>query len=235
MKARWEKFLGWMSGAIVTPYYALMATYEYLFEILRYYRNREFRRADLALVGRYFLRSPYRICSRFLESYPDEEVQKVYGETSLMTLEIIAEKVRLTADDTLYELGSGRGRSVFWFHAFHGCHTIGVELNPYFLREANRVLSSFPQSRVEFREANLLDLDYADATVVYLYGTLFQEVAVSRLVEQLRNLQPGARVVTVTYPLTNDIEGARLFDLVDQFEAPFLWGTTEVFIHHRLP
>jgi len=235
MNARRKRFLEWVSGAIVTPYYALMASYEYAFEVWRYYHNREFRQADLQLVRRYLLRSPYRICSRFLEPYPDEEVQKVYGETSLMTLEVIAEKIRLQADDTLYELGAGRGRSAFWFHAFRGCRVIGVELNPHFIREAQGVLAAFPESRIEFRQANLLELDYADATAVYLYGTLFKEVAITRIVERLRSLPPGARVVTVTHPLTDDAAGAELFEMIDQFQAPFLWGCTEVFIQRRAP
>src|SRR4051812_11578682 len=75
----------------------------------RYYRNRLFFRADIALKLLYFFHNPFSISKRFLQERGEKEVY-AYGETPLTSWEIIARESGITAEDTVYELGSGRGR-----------------------------------------------------------------------------------------------------------------------------
>lgn len=201
---------------------------------IHYYPNAQFRRADLRCHWAYLMRnSPYTSCERYLRNLPNDRVQKTYGETSFGTLDRIAAAVGLSENDVVYDLGCGRGRGVFWLNAFYKCRAVGVEIFPEFVMHARGIQKKLRLAGVEFVYANLMDLDYADATVIYLYGTAFADEAIAKLVDRFQTLKPGTRVVTVSYPL-NDYCPVPLFRLENAFSAPYAWGVARVFVQRRL-
>ncbi|SCA63951.1 hypothetical protein SCG7109_BS_00030 [Chlamydiales bacterium SCGC AG-110-M15] len=101
----------------------------------RYYHNRLFLKVDLLYVFAYLFRNPYNISKRFLKNLGAENVY-AYGETPLTTMDLIAKEASITKDDTVFELGCGRGLTVFWLHCFIGCRVIGIEWVPKFLQKA---------------------------------------------------------------------------------------------------
>jgi SAM-dependent methyltransferase len=206
---------------------------EFFTTVTRYYANARFRRAELHCFLAYLMRSPEAICHRFLRKADDDEVQKIYGETFFTTLEKIADAVGLSERDVVYDLGCGRGRGVFWFHALRGCRAIGVDLNQYFIIQARRIQRKADIDGVDFVIANILDLDYADATVIYLYGTAFSDAAIVKLVRRFESLAKGTRVVSVSYPL-NGYADTPMFELEKTINGRFPWGETEIYIQRRL-
>jgi SAM-dependent methyltransferase len=201
--------------------------------VARYYPNARFRRADFHCFLAYLTRSPEAICHRYLRDACDDDVQKIYGETFFTTLEEIADAVGLSERDVIYDLGCGRGRTVFWFNALRGCRAVGVDINRYFIVQARRIQRKADIDGVEFVLANVLDLDYDDATVIYLYGTAFSDTAVMRLVRRFASLKKGTRVVSVSYPL-NDYADTPLFKLERTINGKFPWGDTEIYIQRKL-
>lgn len=206
---------------------------EFFSTVARYYTNARFLRTDLHCFLAYLMRSPEAICRRYLRDMPDDDVQKIYGETFFTTLEEIADAVGLSDRDVIYDLGCGRGRSVFWFNALRGCRAVGVDINRYFVIQARRIQRKADIEGVEFVLGNVLDLDYDDATVIYLYGTAFSDAAVVRLVRRFESLKPGTRVVTVSYPL-NTYAKAPMFALEKTIKGKFAWGETEIYIQRKL-
>lgn len=93
-----------------SPLYLAIDVFEYLIAVARYYPNPQFRRADLRCLRAYFLRDPYAMYRRYLRDFPDDEVQKIYGESFFTTLDAIAKAVNLAEKDVVYDLGCGRGR-----------------------------------------------------------------------------------------------------------------------------
>jgi SAM-dependent methyltransferase len=206
---------------------------EFFTTVSRYYANARFRRAELHCFLAYLMRSPEAICHRFLRKADDDEVQKIYGETFFTTLEKIADAVGLSERDVVYDLGCGRGRGVFWFNALRGCRAIGVDLNQYFIIQARRIQRKADIDGVDFVIANILDMDYTDATVIYLYGTAFSDAAIVKLVRRFESLAKGARVVSVSYPLNGYAE-TPMFELEKTIKGRFPWGETEIYIQRRL-
>lgn len=228
-----QEILGLFRAFAFSPAYMAREWIEFLKSARRYYRNTTFRHADLHCLAAYLLQGPDRICQHFLRSHPDEKVQRLYGETFFTTLEAIAHAVRLSADDVVYDLGSGRGRSVFWFNAMYGCRAVGVEINPVFVWRANRIKEKVGIRDVEFLLGNLMDVDYRDATLIYFYGTAFSDEAIEEIANRFRNLRPGTRVVSVSYPLTHYTDG-RVFDLEKTIKGKFVWGSTDIYIQRKL-
>jgi len=206
---------------------------EFFTTVSRYYTNAHFRRSELHCFLAYLMRSPEAICHRFLRKADDDEVQKIYGETFFTTLEKIADAVDLSEHDVVYDLGCGRGRGVFWFHALRGCRAIGVDLNRYFIIQARRIQRKADIEGVDFVIANILDMDYTDATVIYLYGTAFSDVAITKLVRRFDSLAKGTRVVSVSYPLNPYTENP-MFALEKTITGRFPWGETEIYIQRKL-
>lgn len=222
-----------IKGVLLFPVYMVINLFDYLRTVYKYYPNKIFREADLRIIFSYLLINPYTLCRRYLKNFPDDQVQKVYGETSFSTLETIAQKVKLSAEHTIYDLGCGRGRAVFWFHAVCGCRAIGVEINPIFVYKARKIRQKMDLNKMEFKYANLLDVDYSNATHIYLYGSALTEEAGLNIIEHFKGLKSGTIVISVTFQL-NDFTDEKLFEEEEQFTASFIWGKTPIYILRKL-
>jgi SAM-dependent methyltransferase len=228
-----QALTSYAKALVSAPRYLATDVSEFFTTITRYYSNAQFRRADLRCLRAYLLRSPYNICQRYLRDLPDARVQKIYGETFFTTLDTIAKAVNLTENDVIYDLGCGRGRGVFWFNAMYKCRAIGVEIYPVFVTEARKIKKKLGIDGVDFIYANLMDIDYDDATVIYFYGTAFKDKAIASVVDRFKSLKPGTRVVSVSYALTAYTDSP-VFELEQKIRGKFLWGEADIFIQRRL-
>jgi SAM-dependent methyltransferase len=106
----------------------------------------------------------------------------------------------VTADDVVYDLGSGDGRIVILAAEKYGARGVGVEIDPKLVAVAREVAASGEVShRVRFVEGDLFEADISEATVV----TLYLSTLVNRRLEPKlrRELRPGARIVSRLFPL----------------------------------
>lgn len=222
-----------IKGILLYPFFKAITIYDYFRTVVKYYPNKVFREADLRLLLTYQIVNPYTLCRRYLQDFPEDEVQKVYGETFFSTLETIAKKVKLSPEHTIYDLGCGRGRTVFWFHAICGCRAIGVEINPMFVYKAREVRQKMGLDKMEFKYSNFLDVDLRDATHIYFYGTAFEVEGLIKVIEHFKQLKPGTIVISVTFQL-NEVTDEKIFAVEDQFMAKFLWGCSPIYILRKL-
>ena len=106
----------------------------------------------------------------------------------------------VTADDVVYDLGSGDGRIVILAAQKFGARGVGVELDPRLVRISREVArEGAVADRVTFIEGDLFTADISAATVV----TLYLSPNVNRRLEGKlkRELQPGTRVVSHQFPI----------------------------------
>lgn len=204
---------------------------EYLRVISRYYSNSLFRSADLSLLRRYLFQSPFTISKKFLRGKGDEDIY-TYGETPLTTLDLISKECDISSADRVFELGCGRGRCCFWLRCMIGCKAVGIEYIPEFVAAANAVKKEKALQGVEFRLEDILEADYSGATLLYLYGTCYDELFLKKLIKRLSRLPPNTRIITVSYSL-NEFTKEPLFEVIKHFDAPFTWGNGEVYVQRR--
>jgi cyclopropane fatty-acyl-phospholipid synthase-like methyltransferase len=101
----------------------------------------------------------------------------------------------VSANDVVYDLGSGDGRIVIVAAQRYGARGVGVEIEPTLVERAQTVAQDGGvQDKVTFVEGDLFAADLSRATVV----TLSLSAAVNtRLAPKLkRELRPGARIVS---------------------------------------
>ena len=102
---------------------------------------------------------------------------------------------RVTADDVVYDLGSGDGAIVIRAAQKYGAKGVGVEIDPKLVKSAtDRARKQRVGDRVRFVQGDLFKADIAEATVVTLYlsGSINRRLAP----KLMKELKPGARVVS---------------------------------------
>jgi len=103
-------------------------------------------------------------------------------------------------DDVLYDLGCGDGRIVVTAAEQFGARATGVDINPQLLRKAQaNARQAGVTDRVQFLEQDLFETELQDATVVTLY--LLPKVNLELRPQLLRDLKPGARIVSHTFDM----------------------------------
>jgi SAM-dependent methyltransferase len=102
---------------------------------------------------------------------------------------------RVTADDVVYDLGSGDGRLVIDAARRFGARGVGVEIEPDLVQQSREnALKAGVADRVRFLWQDLFAADLRDVTVVTLY--LRDDVNLRLRPKLLHELRPGSRVVS---------------------------------------
>jgi ribosomal protein L11 methylase PrmA len=100
----------------------------------------------------------------------------------------------------VYDLGSGDGRLVITAAKKYGARGVGVEIDPQLVRlSRENARKAGVSERVRFVSQDLFKTDLGPATVVTLY--LRPEVNLRLRPKLLRELRPGARVVSNTFDM----------------------------------
>ena len=129
---------------------------------------------------------------------PGQEVPDV--RTPLVVVNEMLRLGAVTADDVVYDLGSGDGRIVIAAAKDRGARGVGFEIDPALVAEATeRARRLGLAGRVTFRQDDLFNADLRDATVVTLY--LSPDLNRRLRPKLLRELQPGSRIVSHSFDM----------------------------------
>jgi SAM-dependent methyltransferase len=147
--------------------------------------------------------------------------------TAARDIHTIAERVPLSEDDVIYDLGSGNGKVVFMLERLTGARTVGFEttLWTHWYALAKQLfynVGNKRRSRARFVLGNFFKHDWSGASVVYcyLYPPLMRQVGDKVLAE----CKPGTRVIVRDFPIPN-------LPQVGHFHT---YGRHEIFIYQVL-
>lgn len=164
-------------------------------------------------------RSGLSVRARRLEQPPPKpEADVAFVPTPQHAVEKMLELAELDEDDLLYDLGCGDGRILVTAAKQYGCRAVGYDIQQRCVamsRENARRNAVADLVRVERKDIFTVDLSKADVVTLYLLPSLNK-----RLLPQLKQLKPGARVVSHRW----DIEGVPPDKVVDMQPHPiYLW------------
>lgn len=120
-------------------------------------------------------------------------------------------------NDRVYDLGSGDGRIVITAAKRHGARGVGIDIDPRRIADARENAKRAGVSeRVEFRQGDVFEADFSDATVVTLY--LLPDVNRRLRPRLINELRPGTRIVSHAFDMgswpplkTREVGPARLY------------------------
>ena len=124
---------------------------------------------------------------------------------------------KVTANDVVYDLGSGDGRTVI-AAAKRGARAVGIEYNPEMVELSKRnAEKAGVVGKANFMKADLFETDFSQATVITMY--LLPSINL-KLRPKILSLKPGTRVVS--HAFTMDDWAA---DQTDSFDGrtAYLW------------
>lgn len=151
-----------------------------------------------------------------------------YEPSSAAAISAMLELAQPGPNDLVYDLGCGDGRVVIEAVRRSGARGVGVDLDPKLIRLASENAARAGVSgRVSFRMEDLFTTDIRRATVVMLF--LWPEVNLRLLPKLLRELPPGARIVSNWHDM-GSFAPTRVITLSNEGKAHrvYLWqvGTT---------
>jgi precorrin-6B methylase 2 len=119
--------------------------------------------------------------------------------------------------DILYDLGSGDGRIPIAAAKKFKVRAVGIDIDPQRIREANaNAKAAGVTDEVSFRQEDLFQADFSDATVVTLY--LLDSLNEKLRPKLLKELKPGTRIVSHVFRMgdwepeqTRDINGSKIY------------------------
>jgi SAM-dependent methyltransferase len=146
-----------------------------------------------------------------------------FEPSSTAAIAAMIELAQPVPSDTVYDLGCGDGRVVIEAARRSGARGVGVDLDPKLIRLATEnAARAGLSSRVTFRTEDLFATDLREATVVMLF--LWPEINLRLLPKLLRELRPGARIVSNWHDM-GGYEPTRVITLADapQPHRIYLW------------
>lgn len=148
----------------------------------------------------------------FLSGQAIKPLDVIYVPTPDAVVARMLSTAKVHAGDVVYDLGSGDGRIVIAaVRDFGASRGVGIELDPQRIAEARaNAVAAGVSDRVEFRQADLFETDYSEATVVAMYLLPAMNV---RLQPTLRSLKPGTRIVSHNYDMGPAWKPARTISL----------------------
>lgn len=131
---------------------------------------------------------------------PNREPDVIYVPTPTAVVNEMLRLADVQSNDLVYDLGSGDGRIVIAAAKQRGARGIGIDIDPKRIQEANEnAKKEGVTDLVEFRQQDLFQTDFKDATVVTLY--LLPRLNLQLRPKLLRELKPGTRIVSHAFDM----------------------------------
>lgn len=119
----------------------------------------------------------------------------IYVPTPQDVVEDMLRLADVRTGDVLYDLGSGDGRIAVTAAKKYGVRAVGIDIDPERIAEASRnARRSGVAKLVSFRQQDLFQADFREATVVTLY--LLPDLNLKLRPRLWAELRPGTRVVS---------------------------------------
>lgn len=125
-------------------------------------------------------------------------------------IEDIVNRVSISPDDLVYDIGSGNGKVLFLIERLTTAKTMGLQRAGWTQVYA-KVRAWVSGSNTQFKSGNFFDSSWQPATVIYAYLYPFLMHQVGEKI--LRECRPGTRVIVRDFPITN-------LPLIETWQSP---------------
>jgi precorrin-6B methylase 2 len=127
----------------------------------------------------------------------------IYVPTPQEVVDAMLKMAAVTGDDVVYDLGSGDGRIPITAARVYGARSVGIDIDPERVREANtNAKSAGVTDKVRFLQQDLFTTDISEATVVTLY--LLPSLNLKLIPKLNKELRPGTRIVSHAFDMGPD-------------------------------
>ncbi|HEX6319179.1 MAG TPA: class I SAM-dependent methyltransferase [Burkholderiales bacterium] len=149
----------------------------------------------IALAAALVLVAPGSLLAQAQKKAPSRGPDVIFVPTPQEVVEDMLRLANVGKGDILYDLGSGDGRIAITAAKKYGIKATGIDIDPERIREATEnARKAGVTDRVQFRQEDLFQANFRDATVVTLY--LLPDLNVKLRPKLWNELKPGTRIVS---------------------------------------
>jgi SAM-dependent methyltransferase len=149
-----------------------------------------------------------------------------YGEIPYSVARDISEIAGITRNDTVYDLGCGRGKFLFFINLYTGARCVGIDLLPTYINTALKIVDNLQMKNIEFFQEDILNVELNTASVVMLHGSTFSWELHDVIWGKIDQLKRGSRFITVS--MGYEHPRLKLFRKKEYF---FSWGKSTAFFY----
>ncbi len=149
----------------------------------------------IALAAALALAAPHPLLAQAQKKAPTRGPDVIFVPTPQEVVEDMLRIANVRKGDVLYDLGSGDGRIAITAAKKYGVKATGIDIDPERIREAqDNAKKAGVTGLVQFKQEDLFQADFKDATVVTLY--LLPDLNVKLRPKLWNELKPGTRIVS---------------------------------------
>lgn len=171
--------------------------------------------------------SGFHIAENEVDSIEKSGSSAVYGEITDAAVEKVLSDLSLKKNDVFYDLGSGVGRmAAHVYLASPVKKSVGVELSPTRHQSAIQVKNALKKRNLldknrvlDFYQDDLFNVDFCDATFIYLASTCFSDDFMQRITDEFGKLKKGVRILTLRKLPTH-----KNISFVKGYKLPMTWS-----------
>ena len=131
---------------------------------------------------------------------PSRTPDVIYVPTPQPVVDAMLRMAKVQSGEMVYDLGCGDGRAVVTAARDFGARGIGVDIDPKRVEESNaNVAKAGVGERVQIKQADLFQMQFSDADVLFLY--LLPALNVRLRPRILDETRPGTRVVSNSFSM----------------------------------
>lgn len=152
---------------------------------------------------------------------PAKTPDVIYVPTPQDVVDSMLKLAQVKPGEMVYDLGCGDGRIVITAARDFGARGIGVDIDPQRIAESQaNAKAAGVSDRVQFKMADLFEMDFADANVVTLY--LLPSLNVRLRPRILDELKPGTRIVSHSFDM-GDWQADEQLNDGEEGQSVFFW------------
>lgn len=161
----------------------------------------------------------------------------LYGEITYEGMEALVKLIQFTSSDVFYDLGSGVGKLVTYFYLTTPIKkSVGIEMVGARHQTAMITLAKIKsegllvkERSLQFQYANLREVNFEDATVIYMSSLCFPKDLMEELSQRFLTLKPGLRIIS-----SQPLPGHPRLRLVQQGFLSMTWTSISLTYYYEL-
>ncbi len=153
-----------------------------------------------------------------------------YGEISYWGINKAFNDIPKTKLNSFLDLGSGKGKLVFFTSLVFNMNTIGIEINKSFVKFAKYLKLLFNVNNAAFIHTNITNYTLPDVDVYFFAGTCFSQETLNHIKHQLHQKTHHFYIVSISNPFQKED-----YRIMSHYNVPCSWGATSLYLQEHFP
>lgn len=194
--------------------------------------------AEQIITHTYLDENGFSICGTEREYIEKCGGNPTYGEITPQSLATVIEKLVLTKNDILFDLGSGAGKVCIQVALTSPAQAIGIELSTTRHALAERIKQQLikeyiltDKEKLIFIEGNIAEVDVSKGTAFFMCSTCFSDELMQKLVQRFAEITHPIKIVSLrSLPL----DSVTNIKLIETLNLPMTWSDgSMVYIYEK--